>query len=93
MLLRSRLAYMKRRARHKTSWEATVHSAMQTAIADELKARYEPPRELTRELSGVVTKLDDPKGGLFLGTGLKTKTLTSITGFGSAPKRQWLRDQ
>jgi hypothetical protein len=59
MLRRSRLAYMNRRAHHQAYWEATVHRAMQTAIADELKARYEPPHELNRELSVVMTKLDE----------------------------------
>jgi hypothetical protein len=69
MLLRSRLSCMNRRRHHQICWEATLHRAMQTAIADELRARYEPPRELTRELSGVMTKLDDPKEAVPLGTG------------------------
>jgi hypothetical protein len=73
MLLRSRLAYMNRRGHHQIYWEATLHRAMQTAIAAELRARYEPPRELTRELSWVITKLDDPKEAVPLGTGLKPK--------------------
>jgi hypothetical protein len=75
MLLRSRLAYMNRRGHHQIYWGATLHRAMQTAIADELKARYEPPRELTRKLSGVVTKLDDPKGGCAFGNGAKNQNV------------------
>jgi hypothetical protein len=71
MLLRSHLAYMNRRGYHQIYWEATLHRAMQTAIADELRARYELPRELTRELSGIMTKLDDPKEAVPVGTGLK----------------------
>jgi hypothetical protein len=53
------LAYMN--THHQIRREANLHRAMQTAIADELRARYEPPSELTRELSGVIIKLIDPK--------------------------------
>ena len=73
MLLRGRFAYMNRRGQYQICLEATLHRAMQTAIADELKARYEPPRKLTRELSGVRTKLDDPGEAVPLGRGLKPK--------------------
>jgi hypothetical protein len=61
MLLRSRLSYMNRRGHHQICWGATLHRAMQTAIANELRTRYEPPRELTQEMSEVITKLDGPK--------------------------------
>jgi hypothetical protein len=50
-----------------------VASCNATAIAAELRARYEPPRELTQEISGVMTKLDDPEEAVPLGTGLKPK--------------------
>jgi hypothetical protein len=52
---------MNRPGHYQIRLEATLHRAIQIAIADELRARYEPPRELTRELSGVMTKLDDPE--------------------------------
>jgi hypothetical protein len=36
--------------------------AMQAAIGDELRAKYEQPTELTPELSVILTKLDKSKG-------------------------------
>jgi hypothetical protein len=51
------------RTHYQDRWEAALHHAMQAAIGEELKAKYEPPTELTPELSVVLTKLDDPKGG------------------------------
>jgi hypothetical protein len=35
MLLRRRLAYMNKRGHHQICWEATLHRAMQTAIAEQ----------------------------------------------------------
>jgi hypothetical protein len=65
---------MKSRGHYQRSWEATLHRAMQTAIAVELRERHKPPRELTRELAVVLTELDDTKEWTAaLVTGLKPK--------------------
>jgi hypothetical protein len=85
MLLRSRLTYMNRRGHHQIYWEATLHRAMQTAIAAELRARYEPPRESPQELLEVHDQTGRSRGGCAFGNGAKTKMLTGITGFGSDP--------
>ena len=85
ILLRIRLAYMNRRGHHQIYRDATLHRAMQTAIADEFRARYEPPRELTRELSGVMTKLDDPKELCLWERGLNQTSITGVERPNSAP--------
>ena len=47
---------------HKRSlWLTDTYRAMQTAIASQLKLRYEPPTELPSKLIDLVAAMDRPK--------------------------------
>jgi hypothetical protein len=49
------------RIRYQDDWVLNLYRAMQTAIGQQLKIEYEPPRELTPELAIVLRKLDKPR--------------------------------
>jgi hypothetical protein len=48
------------RTRYQEDWVLNLYRAAQAAIGQQLKIEYEPPRELTPELTIVLRKLDEP---------------------------------
>ena len=49
------------RAHYQDHWVLNLYRATQAAIGQQLKIEYEPPRELTAELTIVLRKLDEPR--------------------------------
>ena len=43
------------------NWLPSLHRAMLTGIAQQLKAKYEPPTDPTLELADLLRRLDDEK--------------------------------
>jgi len=48
------------RVRYPDDWVLDLYRATQAAIGRQLKIEYEPPQELTPELTIVLRKLDQP---------------------------------
>ena len=46
------------RARQQDQWVSSLYQAMQVAIGHELKAEYEPPKELTPKLIALVIAIN-----------------------------------
>jgi hypothetical protein len=49
------------RPRRQDEWVLSLYRTMQTAIGQQLKTEYEPPRKLTPKLIVLVTAMDKPR--------------------------------
>ena len=52
--------------------QSSLYGALQTIIGNELRARYEPPRDTPAEIARLLTLLDEP--GAFADTKRKDET-------------------